>query len=848
MPYAQRVQEEAAQRAEEQAKQKKLMQEKRELAVKRRKEENEREEAERKERIRKKLEELGPAPPSKEKQSIPDSAEASSSKQSQTQVEQQEQSDKSVAVAPGIEQPATTSAAQAPELEAQTEQPSLSTEQPKAAQPQPLGNTHSDPGPQPVTKPQAPVSPLPPPIQQIPFSKQQPSPRDPTRNLSATHSVPPSSYSSPGEQKSQAGFTPVLGADSFATWGNTGMTSHTARGCNVWGPPTSRHGFGNGAFGNGAFDNGLAAFGSRKPSNGILPPSGPFAQQQHFNRGPPQSFRNQDTSPMMHQQLLSDQNLVSLGLADGPTTERLAAASASVSPIGSQPKPQQLAPIAPPQRSVSKPLSQPPGMQAPQRVGDAWDSFATQDQRRLANVPDAAANHAESQGPAPVTRWNTTFKQVQRSDDWLGGPRKVLAEHKYTVERPTGAIHEPAVMPAVASPAPPVSQTQHTQPTQVNRAELARAVRESTVKLPSGPSSFTQGHTIQTPPRASHVHMPGPQQSRFFPSAANGGSPPPEEFDHPVFSGNVRRPIVNLPAPKPQVRLPPRSPTAEGVQVQASPVVMPPRSTRAQPLVQTPDWQARFNGLFGRIHTTTATPPSPPGTPPKVIGPVLEIDSLSKADLFDQPRMAATTVSLPRSSMAQVAEESVTKSMVDDIFNGELSFGSTPKVSIPRYAVYPEDDAGHDLLKMRPHRGQDLPIHATTKEPMPVFYDISKRGMLTISLPGWKDGPRDVRFHFRSRSFQARKPSGRHAPGRRGDSDIKEGTAGPSVSSVHGPTSRQSSFHKTQSPGNAQSPNPVESRASNAADVGASSPQYKGSFKKHFKTRKPSARAQNSGA
>ncbi|GAB7338586.1 hypothetical protein MBLNU457_5326t1 [Dothideomycetes sp. NU457] len=846
MSYAQRMQEEAAQRAEEQAKQKKLMQEKRELAVKRRKEENEREEAERKERIRKKLEELGPPPTPVEKQKAPEAVEMPSSKPPQPVVQQQEQPDRAVATAPGIEQPAALSAAQAPNLEAQIDQPSRSPEQPKAVQPPSLGNTHSDPGPQPVAKPQAPVSPLPPPIQQSPFSKQQPSPRDPTRNLSAAHSVPPSSYSSPGEQKSQTAFTPVLGADSFATWGPS-MTSHAGRGGNVWGPPTSRHGFGNGAIGNGAFDNGLPGFGARKSSNGILPSSGSFAQQQQFNHGASQSFRNQDTSPMMHQQLLSDQNLVSLGLADGPTTERLAAASASVSPIGSQPKPQQLAPIAPPQRSVSKPLAQPPGMQGPQRVGDAWDSFATQEQRRLANVPDASTSHADNQGSAPVTRWNTTFKQVQRSDDWLGGPRKVLAEHKYTVERPAGVLHQSAAVPAVASPAPPVSQTQQTQPLQVNRAEQARAVRESTVKLPSGPSSFTQGHTIQTPPRASHVHMPVVQQSRFFPSVANGGSPPPEEFDHPVFSGNAKRPIVNLPAPKPQVRLPPRSPTAEGIQMQPSPVVMPPRSARAQPLVRTPDWQARFNGLFGRVHTTTATPPSPPGTPPKASGPVLEIDSLSKGTLFEQPRMAGTTVSLPRSSIAQVVEDSVTKPMVDDIFDGELSFGSTPKVSIPRHAVYSEGVAERELLQTRPHRGQDLPIHATTREQMPVFYDVSKRGMLTISLPGWKNGPKDMRFHFRSRSYQARKPSGRHAHGRRGDGDAKENTAGLSGPSSHGPTSRQSSFQKSQSAGNAQSPNPVESRASNAANVGASSPQYKGSFKKPFKTRKPSASAQNSG-
>jgi len=551
---------------------------------------------------------------------------------------------------------------------------------------------------------------------------------------------------------------------------------------------------------------------------------------------------------MMHQQLLSDQNLVSLGLADGPTTERLAANSATVSPIGSQAKPQQLAPIAPPQRSVSKPHGQPLGLQGPQRgAGDAWDSFASQDQRRLANGPDPATSQGQgAQGPTPVTRWNTTFRQTMPSDDWLGGPRKVLAEHKYTVERPAGAIHQSATLPAVQSPAPPVSQTQQTQPLHVTGSEQARAVRESTVKLPSGPSSFTQGHTNPTPPKTSHVHVSGPQQSRFFPSSANGGSPPPEESDHPAFSGYTKRPVINLPAPKPQVRLPPKSPKAEGAHIHSIPVVMPPRSNRAQPLAQHHDWQARFNGLFGRVQTTTTTPPSPPGTPPKADGQVLEIDSLTKVDLFEQPRTSGTMVSLPRSFVAPVAENSSSKPMVNEIFDDELTHGFIPRVSISRNAVYAEEVAGREVIKARSHHRPDR-LDSITKLSMPVIFDESKRGVVTISLPGMKNGPRDVPFNFRSRSFQARKPSGRHNSDKRGDGDTKDIAAGPSGSPAHRQTSRQSSYQKTRSPGNVQSPNPVESRASNAADVGASSPQYKGTFKKPFKTRKPSARTQTSG-
>ncbi|KAG9628752.1 hypothetical protein KCV04_g10944, partial [Aureobasidium melanogenum] len=240
---------------------------------------------------------------------------------------------------------------------------------------------------------------------------------------------------------------------------------------------------------------------------------------------------------------------------------------------------------------------------------------------------------------------------------------------------------------------------------------------EGIVRLPTGPSSFSRSfgspgnattgvrlpplaayaNNIQPPPLPVQPSTPGaaPQQSRFFPSALYGGSPPPEEADHPVFGGNSKHPHVNLPTPKPKVKLPPVTVTDRE---QPSPVTMP-RSVHsytvgARPLVQTSDWQARFNGLFGKAQVTTTTPPSPPKTPPKVQAPAPAVASVSRTSSDFVIAQSGTTVSLPRSaSPPSTYTKIVSKPGVDDIFDGELSFGSTPRVFLPRGVTYSEPPA-----------------------------------------------------------------------------------------------------------------------------------------------------------
>jgi len=595
------------------------------------------------------------------------------------------------------------------------------------------------------------------------------------------------------------------------------MTSHTTPGGNVWGPPTSGRGIGN-----GAFDTGYSRFASRphQQTNGILPSAGPFSSQQS-HRAPARPLRQEDTSPMMHQQLLSDQNLASLGLVDGLPSDSLAATSTGVSPVASHARPQQLSPIAPPQRTPARPQGQQP---APATGIAAWNKFAQQApvQRALSTEEVRKAKEAAPR----ENKWATTYKNVAQTNNWLGGGRVASSQAELTPESKVIMPEAVSTLPSIASPTPPVTETQQSMSQQVIGTP-AQAIKESTVRLPHGPSSFTKGLSAHTPPRVALTHSAGPQQSRFFPVALYGGSPPPEESDHPVFSGDARRPVVNLPAPKPQVRLPPSLAPIHTTQAQQSPVTMPQRQAShrvgPQPLVNSADWQARFNGLFGRIQTTTFTPPSPPGTPPKTSVPAMAVMSSSKDDLLDYAESGTTTVSLPRSpTTASASEEDIAvKPTVDDIFDGELSFGSIPKVAVPRNATYPEPYTGRrvSLLKMRPNAKFDKPVYPETKKSYPMTFDDLKL-TVTVHLPGSQSST-SVKLNVNTRpAHSSRKSSSRF------HKDKGEMKSTP-------PVSRRTSSTRTPS-------GSVNVTSSENANL---SPKGKPAFKKPYKGRKPSGKA-----
>ncbi|KAK6007564.1 hypothetical protein QM012_004378 [Aureobasidium pullulans] len=694
---------------EEREKQKKLMQEKREAAIRRRQEEEAREEAERRERIRKKMEALGmplEKTPSQEKTEKAEKKEPEVQKQldapqppiSNASPERTPAAEPSAS----IEEPPRTEAHVSPVKQ-------LSPRKEKNAESSlPFGQNQSS-----ITRPAHKTLPSP----QLP-GLQQHSPNGPTRSpyqQSSLQGINSSSFSSPSDQKAQPARLPSISrGDSFTTtpWGSASMTSHTAPA--LWGPPPSN----NRHIGNGTFDAGYSSISpSSRPQAQNAPFTAPF-NRPYPSRVSPKAFGQ----PGSAQSDSMNQQYGSLSTLDSRMPEPSgASALAGTSPL---PEPARLAypaPIAPPQKTAPR--------QQPLRDTSAWTNFSNNAQAARDDAQTAARLQNERTKPSSPqqshhahSNWTVTetFRQTRGSENrWLEDETPTRSAARVPGPHRAGAIGTARSGPHrtsqnVPGPQSPIDQQSMHHPPP--GSEQLHMPGEGIVRLPTGPSSFSgafgspgnvttgvrlpplaaYANNMQPPPLPVQPSTPGaaPQQSRFFPSALYGGSPPPEEADHPVFGGDSKHPHVNLPTPKPKVKLPP---VAVADREQRSPVTMP-RSVHsyvgARPLVQTSDWQARFNGLFGKAQVTTTTPPSPPKTPPKVQAPAPAVASVSRTSSDFVIAQSATTVSLPRSaSPPSTYTKIVSKPGVDDIFDGELSFGSTPRVFLPRGVTYSEPSA-----------------------------------------------------------------------------------------------------------------------------------------------------------
>lgn len=791
---------------EELARQKKLMLEKRELAIRRRKEEEEREEAARRERIRIKMESLGMMDA---KSTVTDST-----------LPNPAVSEAQTGNAPPTE-PAqsaiTTKQAPLPQAKIEAQIPSQS---PAAGNPNPTSDIRPDFGSRPSAQSQPDLSPLPSKVDPAPLPTSQHQSPNTRNSYQAGHGVAPSSYSSPGEQKAQPSSwkSPALDPDSFATWGNSNsnsMTSHTSQGNNVWGPPRPSRLLGNGTFGDPRLHH---------QPNGIAQ-SAAFGRQR-MARVSPQTFGLQESS-LLPQQLTSDHQLPSPDLLESRENDLLVPSqSSAISPVTNQARPYQPAPIGPPPRNVSHGQQQQP---APHRGAAAWGQFAAQAEldtaARKVNVSDQPTRNSRP----TEQRWKETFKQTRIQDEWHGGPREIIA-----TEKVVHGGNAPATLPSVISPAPPIAQTQMPNMQHTIGEPWQQTGRENAVRLPTGPTSVVKPATMmsaqdQQRPVEPPQHLAGGQQSRFFPSTLYGGSPPPEEEDHPVNYGDIGHPLVNLPAPKPQVRLPPSSTPASADMNSA---IMPPRMASqrigAQPLVNSSDWQARFNGLFGRVQTMTATPPSPPKTPPKMQAPSPAVMTFSKAGLDLDSERHVAHVSLPPSPVPAVShgtvEEMATRHAPDDIFNVELSFGSIPKVTIPRGAVYPERYNGKSLLKMPTNSKFEKPVEAQSKHLLPALIEDGKRpGTITIYIAQSGRAAKDLLMPQNKSGPHSRKAFAKSTKNK-SNFGAKEFPASPSglPDSLQMPKrgSRQASFQKPQPPASTPPKGPAVENTAGSTSTG----------------------------
>lgn len=789
------------------ARQKKVLQESREAAKRRKQEEWEREEAEKKERIRKRLEALS-------------EQETTRSSPASVQTQPQQESGADLVRTPSRELPAPIAVepVESSQPEAHAQRSEIHVLPVKQSSPRKQRLPESSPAP--FSQTQSPFSratskttfeeP------QLPGLKQhspQLSTRAPYQRQSSAPGPSASSFSSPGDHKAQPvrmqGMPGLPNNDNFLWGSGGGMAAHASPGSNVWGPPTNnRH------IGNGTFDTGYSRLSPGQLQQHQAAPfsnSVPFGRQ-NYSRLSPKAFADQQLGPLSN---------------DTRMVEPIGAPQINgTSPLPETARPAyQPAPIAPPQKAGSRLQNQQP------RDTAAWTNFAQEAHQR--DLEEGARYAAERRAnPDSQARWTETFKQTKMEDGWLGGPRKLVGKEKIvhlpgaTVSHTPHSVHgggAPRAPHHNVNPAPPIAQTastNHIAHPGSPMGEQHHAPAESTVRLPPGPSSLNKGFgssagAAGSPSPAVHSgntqSLPAPpmtptsipQQSRFFPSTMYGGSPPPEEADHPVFGGNINRPHVRLPNARPKVKLPPAPLAVQ--QPKSGSVIMPQHASSfyrggAQPLVNNQDWQARFNGLFGKAQISTTTPPSPPDTPPKDHSPAPTVSAASKAAMdFILQSHIVTTVSLPQTQPQRF--EAISKPGVDDIFDGELSFGSTPKVSLPRGVQYQEAFTGGDI---KHSKGVD----ARSKGELPAYilYDPKSEVIRMKLAQPWaiaKEIPFQRKTKARS-SPPARKPSAK--PGKVRQTPPGANLSGaldspnPGSPASRGAGSRNASFQKSQKP------------------------------------------------
>ncbi|KAH9845178.1 hypothetical protein Tdes44962_MAKER06823 [Teratosphaeria destructans] len=693
-------------------KQERVMKEKREEAKRRRKEEEERLEKEKQERLKARLAALEGAGKSRKERE----AEAAATQQ-QTQtpaVEKQEVGQER----PGIPaQPAEASATVGPALEAQS-LPSAPDKKLPSPLPQKPSQVASLPG-----------------LGERPLSLEeqaQRQARDHAEHLSpkAAQRVPftqqsykatQSTYSSPGDRKQQLYRSPLTNTDAFQGWASSGANT------NPWSMP----GLGNGIFekGNGFGPMSMGQQASLPPPPGVGRPSS--------TRISPQGFGPGSASPSLQEQPNAEQQ----GSFAPPSIDmRTESGWAGPRPNGVSPAPgfgrpsHPPGPIAPPSRA--QPQQQAP-VQRPDPLSN-WNNAAARlpQQYAAASVAAEQKAHQEVSAPRDDSTIKDTFRQTAPNQK-LGAPRR-YAKTEYHVHDPQGSR-----VVAVHSPAPPSTQTQPIGPvptaSPLNAPGREPHEPENTVRIPDGSLNPAHGGLPNqqppiAPPHRRHAAQATAYQNnvRFtteplpgIPVAAANQmtSPPPETESHPVFDLTSTRPNVRLPPPPPRVKLPPgptsimAPPHMQGMQ----PTVMMPQrpfqvwGPSVKPIAQTEDWQARFNGLFGRTQVHTEVPPSPPRTPPKVAPtPALAV-AVSSRTVNDEAPSSSATVFLPRTLVSKdkslfgftvdSSSAATSKPVIDGIFTAELSFGSLPKVRVPRNVmydvdVYPGHEGQHNLLRM----------------------------------------------------------------------------------------------------------------------------------------------------
>lgn len=697
------------------AAQKQLMREKRELAIKRKKEEEEREEAEKRERIRIRMEKMGLPPLTEKKES-----EKATVEQTPKEVKQSE--DKVVESKPAKPNEVSTQPSEIQPSEAATLAPRSPPKPPipdSSGTPKqyglmklhgPTATLHLNKGriPENRAKPVVTVEQNvaiehngrseqhTPPQQNVPIDKESTSARESFTAPKISPTKPNLGISGKGDEFAVVAHSEIPNdsnngnridnvnqdffngprhqrpwnsiqneEDAFTGWNGKGMTTHSSPGGNLWGPPSSFK-----TLGNGTFDRSVQRPPSRPvsyPENYLSPqptqPPQPIGPPKHLQRPreSPESIQFTDHSPTA---VAEDfQTIPTFPSSDAPQShvptrsDNLSQAH-KMEITNSPPQPNlpvQVKPVMNTER-VSHP------QEYPRTTLAAWNTFhitsAKEDQEKRRQAAHEEAVRLAEEERTGIRRqlelpaMSETWRQV-KVDDRGGSQRQVVSVARNMSSAASQQVNGDITNPPYSNP--------------------------TNLIVPAGTGRGSRFF----PTSGQNIHLQEPHAAGYPTTYSRLASPPPPESEnHPAYSGDHQRPLVNLPIsrPKPTVRLPPPGVTPP-IHSPALPIIQAvPLRPIAQPLVNNPTWQDRFDGLLGNKK------PQPEKKPVHV-----NDFSATKVPLDVPIAQVSTAVALPPKGEKTVQPKydgGVTSKATEDeeaLFENR-EFGSLPTVLIPAKA------------------------------------------------------------------------------------------------------------------------------------------------------------------
>ncbi|THC99536.1 hypothetical protein EYZ11_000996 [Aspergillus tanneri] len=415
---------------------------------------------------------------------------------------------------------------------------------------------------------------------------------------------------------------------SYSPWAPNNKLVTTPAMTNPWKPLSSDK-----TLGNGIFDQGLGGFPARDISlrghlgldqSSVTPVSQPFSAP---SRSPQESA---SISPL-------------------PSPEVRHTSYEPINPIA-RPGP------------IGPPSSQHPWQHENRVAGTAaWNNFHAVAAKREAEENEKLRGEMNAIREAPSSlpvAFNETWRQVRTGDQ--AGRRQVVGISRSTENNNTAPM---------SSPLPGLDHPVSTLPFAESSARPfgSVAVRSSRF-FPQVPIEHPKKPVFE----GDDFRRPSP--------------PPPEDMsNHPVYTGDMNKPLVHLPAPKPIVKLPPKVvTTSQHPPTFASMVAASPRSA---PVSTAASWQEKINCLFGK-----KTVPEKKNA--------LAVTSASKEPLDVQLHIAAVSVLLPQNDEFPTGDGDITARQVEE---AEEMFEDREVHSIEPFSFgfHDKDTSGNQRVSIR---------------------------------------------------------------------------------------------------------------------------------------------------